>query len=220
MECEKWLSISSGLAKITDERRWHDFDRNQSRITVPVVLYLELNARTHSPTGNNRYWSTQGRHLISTRMTSISVCYLNVGWIKLRRLRKSFVLLPSCRRCFAVIVPPPIAPSRWKKGRKLPSDGDKATLGLIEIEKCKVLPASSLVIPSAVPSSSYPTTDCFSWKVYGQDFKAKSLPRSQYFSIVRSTLTLTRVIFDVVRSKRIYSKISISKGNGGRNNYW
>lgn len=93
----------------------------------------------------------QGRHLISTRMTSISVCYLNVRWIKLRRLRKSFVLLPPCRRCFAVIVPPPAAPSRRKKRRKLPLDGDKAALGLIEIEKCKELAASSLVVLAFLP---------------------------------------------------------------------
>lgn len=107
---------------------------------VPDALYLELNART--PSIGNNVIDRQGRHLISTRMTSISVHYLNVG----RNQIAQPCINPSVARrlrCAADV-------SRWlssvkkekkkKKERKEKREsltGDKAALGLMEIEKCK-----------------------------------------------------------------------------------
>lgn len=139
MKCK--ILIRSKIWRKIGDRRLHDFDRQpMPNYIVPDALYLELNART--PSIGNNVIDRQGRHLISTRMTSISVRYLNVG----RNQIAQPCINPSVARrlrCAADV-------SRWlssvkkekkkKKERKEKREsltGDKAALGLMEIEKCK-----------------------------------------------------------------------------------
>lgn len=119
--------------------------------------------RVHPPSGITVI-DRQERHLISTRMTSISVCYLNVGWIKLRHLYKSLEL----RRCAADV-------SQWLSSiKKLPLVGDKAVLGLMEIEKCKEPTTSSAASPFFLSLRTHLTTLLFfeNRESCSEDFKA------------------------------------------------
>lgn len=133
------ILIRSKIWRKIGDRRLHDFDRQpMPNYIVPDALYLELNART--PSIGNNVIDRQGRHLISTRMTSISVRYLNVGRNQIAQpcINPFRGPPPSlCRRCFAVIVLREKGEKERKKERRESLTGDKAALGLMEIEKCK-----------------------------------------------------------------------------------